>query len=191
MENHQQELASRQAGIIKEKENLERKISQNLQLLAKELSNGEIESLIGKLHTEKDLDALRTELEKWEKIEGKAFSEKTKQALADLIENSKRMTELRLETLKIEIQTSGESSDSSKRYAEYVAEPSAYPSHRYEIIQKLEKSKLGEKWHVDVIGWIVGAIDSAVILMQTLLTILKDIVLLPKDLYGIWKWQDR
>lgn len=181
-EGKQNDSEIRNAGIFQEKAELEKKISRNLKLLSKELTKHEIQSLMEKIHTEKDLDTLKSELDNHSKFEGKELSDDSRLALSELIESSRRMTEIQLEALKLEIGLG-----SGQKYPEYVIHPDQYPSHRFEIVRKMEKSRLGEKIWLDIAGASIGAIDSAVILFKTLLTILWDLVVLPKDLYDIWK----
>lgn len=133
------------AGIIREKEELEKKISINLKLLSKELTKHEIQSLMGRIHTEQDLDTLKAELENGEKFEGKELSRDSRKALSELIESSRRMTEIRLEALKLEI-----GNTSGQRYPEYRIDPEAYPSHKLAIVRKMERSRLGEKIGMDI-----------------------------------------
>ena len=85
------------------------------------------------------------------------------------------MAESGLQELKLEISRLNVSK-------EYTVDKAIYLSSKFPWIRKLEDSKLGENIIIDLAGMGVGALDSAHAIVKFLLTLLGDLVMLPKHI---------
>ena len=104
------------------------------------------------------LDGLRSELRKEEKLENTDISEETIRMVFDLIREAEQIAESGLRELRLEVSRL----NVSREY--------------------LEDSELGKNIVIDIAGIGVGALDSAQAILKFLLTFLKDILMLPRDI---------
>ncbi|MCK9272636.1 hypothetical protein M0P65_03760 [Candidatus Gracilibacteria bacterium] len=171
------EVKNIEAGILKEKEkkDLEDKIVDTLKKLNSGLTKKEIMSLFNKIEASKGLDGLKKELQKEIKIGGKEIPEEILRSILDLIKESKEITLKGIEELKIEL---GKVLNESK---EYEIDTEVYLSSKFKFIKKLEESELGKNIILDIAGVTVGALDSAQAIFKLLLGLIKDLLLLPRD----------
>lgn len=171
------EVKNIEAGILKEKEkkDLEDKIVDTLKKLNSGLTKKEIMSLFNKIEASKWLDWLKKELQKEIKIWWKEIPEEILRSILDLIKESKEITLKWIEELKIEL---GKVLNESK---EYEIDTEVYLSSKFKFIKKLEESELWKNIILDIAGVTVWALDSAQAIFKLLLWLIKDLLLLPRD----------
>lgn len=80
-----------------------------------------------------------------------------------------------LQELKLELSRLNESK-------EYTVDKAMYLSSKFPWIKKLEESKLGDNIVIDIAGIAVGTLDSVHAILKFLLTLLGDLVMLPKQI---------
>jgi hypothetical protein len=164
-----------QAGILKEKDReLESRIVDSLKKLSTKLTRKDIEALLRRIEIKQDINELRRELEKEEKLEGVTIDEATLQEIISLIREAQEAAERGLNELKIDLSKLNPSLD-------YEANPTIYLSSKRAGTSRLEKSRLGENIILDLKGFSVGVLDSAAAILRFLVTLLGDIVRLPRD----------
>ena len=163
------------AGILKNKEKteLENQIVDTLKSLNSHMTKKEILALIHRIEVGKGLEGLRGELEKEKKLEGAKISDEALQDIMNLFREIEKVAESGLQELKLELSRLNVSK-------EYTVDKAIYLSSKFPWIKKLEESKLGESIVIDLAGIAVGALDSAHAILKFLLTLLGDLVMLPK-----------
>ncbi len=166
-----------QAGILKNKEksDLENQIVDTLKSLNSHMTKKEILALIHRIEVGKGLEGLRTELEKEQKLEGTKISDEALQDILNLFHDIEKVAESGLQELKLEISRLNVSK-------EYTVDKAIYLSSKFPWIRKLEDSKLGDNIIIDLAGIGVGALDSVHAIVKFLLTLLGDLVMLPKHI---------
>lgn len=170
------------SGILKEKEkkDLEDRIVDTMKNLNGKLTRKEIKELFNKIEASKNLDWLKKELEKEKKLWWKEISEDVLKSILELIKESKELAQKWIEELKIELNKLNESKF-------YEIDKKVYFSNRFPWVKKLEESELGKNIILDI-AWIgVGLIDSAVAIFKLLLELIKDLVMLPRDIMKMVK----
>jgi len=172
------EVKNIEAGILKEKEkkDLEDKIVDTLKKLNSGLTKKEIMSLFNKIEASKWLEWLKKDLQKEIKIWGKEIPEEILRSILDLINESKEITLKWIEELKIEL---GKVLNESK---EYEIDTQVYLTSKFKFIKKLEESELWKNIILDIAGVTVWALDSAQAIFKLLLWLIKDLLLLPRDI---------
>ncbi|EKD66322.1 MAG: hypothetical protein ACD_49C00051G0021 [uncultured bacterium (gcode 4)] len=167
-----------ETGILKEKEkkDLEDKIVDTLKKLNSGLTKKEIMSLFNKIEASKWLEWLKKDLQKEIKIWGKEIPEEILRSILDLINESKEITLKWIEELKIEL---GKVLNESK---EYEIDTQVYFTSKFKFIKKLEESELWKNIILDIAGVTVWALDSAQAIFKLLLWLIKDLLLLPRDI---------
>ena len=167
-----------EAGILKEKEkkDLEDKIVDTLKKLNSGLTKKEIMSLFNKIEASKWLEWLKKDLQKEIKIWWKEIPEEILRSILDLIKESKEITLKWIEELKIEL---GKVLNESK---EYEIDTKVYLSSKFKFIKKLEESELWKNIIIDIAGVSIWALDSAEAIFKLLLWLIKDLLLLPRDI---------
>lgn len=165
------------AGILKNKEktDLENQIVDTLKSLNNHMTKKEILSLIHRIEVGKGLEWLRAELSKEKKLEDANISDEALQDILNLFHEVERVAESGLQELKLELKRLNVSK-------EYTVDKAIYLSSKFPWIKKLEDSKLGENIIIDLAGIGVGALDSAHAIVKFLLTLLGDLVMLPKHI---------
>jgi hypothetical protein len=166
-----------QVGILKDKEqkDLENQIIDTLKSLNSHMTKKEILALIHRIEAGKGLEGLRAELSKEKKLEGAEISDEALQDILNLFREIEQVAGSDLKELKLELSRLNESK-------EYIIDKTIYLSSKFPWIKKLEDSKLGESIIIDMVGIGVGAIDSVHAILKFLLTLLEDIVMLPKHI---------
>lgn len=86
-----------------------------------------------------------------------------------------QIVESGLKELKLELRNLNESK-------EYTIDKAAYLTAKFPWIKKLEESKLGDNIIIDLAGIGIGVFDSAHTILKFLLTLLGDLVMLPKHI---------
>lgn len=164
-------------GILKEKDqkDLENRIVDTLRSINSHMTKKEILALIHRIEVGKGLEGLRSELGKEKKLEGAKISDEALQDILNLFREVEQVAESGLKELKLELRRLNESK-------EYTVDKAIYLSARFPWIKKLEDSKLGENIVIDLVGIGVGALDSVHAILKFLLTLLKDLVMLPKHI---------
>lgn len=167
-----------EAGILKEKDqkDLEERIVETLKRLNSKLTRKEIMALFSKVETSKWLEWLKYELEKEVKIWWSEISDEVLKMILDLINESKEVTSKWIEELKIEI---WKVLNESK---EYEIDANVYLSSKFSFIKKLEESELWKNIILDITGITVWALDSAQAIFKLLLWLIKDLIMLPRDI---------
>jgi hypothetical protein len=162
-----------EAGVLKEKEkkDLETRIVDTMRNLGSKLTKKEILALASKIEVSKGLDELKKNLESEGGI-GKEIPEEALRAVMDLVRGARELAESGLAELKLEISKTAIGKD-------YEIDLSTYFSHRFPWIKRLEESELGENVVIDVAGFLVGSVDSAVAAAKLLLLLVRDLFLLP------------
>lgn len=165
------------AGILKEKDktDLESRIVDTLKKLNGKLTKKEIMELFHRIDVGKWLDWLKKELEKEVKLGWKEISDDVLKAVLDLIKESKELAHKWIEELKLELNKLNVSNI-------YDIDKKVYFSNKYPWIKKLEDSELGKNIILDITWIWVGLWDSAVAIFKFLLELIKDLVMLPRDL---------
>lgn len=165
------------AGIFKDKDktDLENQIVDTLRSINSHMTKKEILALIHRIEVGKGLEWLRSELGKEKKLEGAKISDEALQDILNLFREVEQVAESGLKELKLELRRLNESK-------EYVVDRAIYLSSRFPWIKKLEDSKLGENIVIDLAGIGVGTLDSVHAILKFLLTLLKDLVMLPKHI---------
>lgn len=165
-----------QAGVLKNKEktDLENQIIDTLKSLSSHMTKKEILSLIHRIEVGKGLEGLRAELSKEKKLENADISDEALQDIMNLFHEIERAAESGLQELKLELSRLNVSK-------EYTVNKAIYLSSRFPWIKKLEDSKLGENIIIDLAGIAVGTLDSVGAIVKFLLTLLGDLVMLPKQ----------
>ena len=97
------------------------------------------------------------------------------QDILNLFREVEQIAESGLKELKLELSRLNESK-------EYTIDKSVYLSSRFPWIKKLEESKLGENILIDITGIGVDALDSVHAILRFLLTLIGDLVMLPKHI---------
>lgn len=166
-----------QAGVLKDKEksDLESQIMDTLKNLNSHMTKKEILSLIHRIEVGKGLEGLRAELSKEKKLEDAEISDEALGDILNLFREIEQVAESGIRELKLELGRLNESK-------EYTIDRAVYLSSRFPWIKKLEDSKLGENILIDIAGIGVGALDSAHAILKFLLTLLRDLVMLPKHI---------
>lgn len=166
-----------QAGILKDKEktDLENQIVDTLKSLNSHMTKKEILALIQRIEVGKGLEGLRTELSKEKKLEDADISDEALQDILNLFHEIEKVAESGLKELKLELSRLNAS-------AEYTIDKAIYLSSKFPWIKKLEDSKLGDNIIIDLAGIGVGALDSVHAIVKFLLTLLGDLVMLPKHI---------
>ncbi|MDD5197421.1 MAG: hypothetical protein PHN60_01020 [Candidatus Gracilibacteria bacterium] len=166
-----------QAGILKNKEKieLENQIVDTLRSLNSHMTKKEILALIHRIEVGKGLEGLRGELEKEKKLEGSDISDEALEDILSLFREIEQVAGSELKELKLELSRLNVSK-------EYTVDTAIYLSSRFPWIKKLEDSKLGENIIIDLVGIGVGALDSVHAILKFLLTLLGDLVMLPKQI---------
>lgn len=139
------------------------------------MTKKEILSLMQRIEVSNGLDGLRSELQKEEKLENTDISEETIRMVFDLIREVEQIAESGLRELRLEVSRLNVS-------REYSVDGHIYPTSRIPWVKRLEDSELGKNIVIDIAGIGVGAIDSAQAILKFLLTFLKDIFVLPRDI---------
>lgn len=167
-----------EAGILKEKEkkDLEDKIVDTLKKLNSGLTKKEIMSLFNKIEASKWLEWLKKDLQKEIKLWWKEIPEEILRSILDLIKESKEITLKWIEELKIEL------SKVLNESKEYEIDTEVYLSSKFKFIKKLEESELWKNIIIDIAGVTVWALDSAQAIFKLLLWLIKDLLLLPRDI---------
>jgi len=165
------------AGVLKEKDktDLENRLTETLKNLNSRLTKKEILSLIHRIEVGKGLEWLRSELEKEKKLEGTKISDELLQDILNLFREVEQIAESGLKELKLELSALNESK-------EYTVDKAIYLTNRFPWIKRLEQSKLGENIIIDLAGIATGSIDSIHAILKFLLTLLEDVILLPKQI---------
>lgn len=165
------------AGVLKEKDkaDLENRLTETLKNLNSRLTKKEILSLIHRIEVGKGLEGLRSELEKEKKLEGTNISDELLQDILNLFREVEQIAESGLKELKLELSSLNESK-------EYTVDKAIYLTNRFPWIKRLEQSKLGENIIIDLAGIMAGTIDSAHAVVKFILVLLRDIVMLPKQM---------
>lgn len=165
------------AGIFKEKDklDLESRIVDTLKKLNGKLTKKEIMELFHRVEVGKWLDWLKKELEKEVKLGWKEISDEVLKAILDLIKESTELAHKWIEELKLELNKLNISKI-------YDIDKKVYFSNKYPWIKKLENSELGENILKDIAGIGVWVSDSAVAIFKLLLELVKDLIMLPRDL---------
>ena len=160
-------------GILKSRDDkdLEGRIVTTMRGLGSKLTRKEILSLASKIEASASLDELRKNLESDGKI-GKEIPEEALRAVMDLISQARELAESGLEELKLEVARIPETK-------EYEIHPEVYFSKKFPWVKRLEESELGKNLVIDVAGFLVGSIDSAISATRLLFLLLKDFFLLP------------
>lgn len=168
--------------ILKEKEktDLENRIVETLRKLNWKLTKKEIMELFHRIEVSKWLDWLKQELEKEVKIGSKEIGEDVLKDLLDLIKEAKELTQKWIEELRIELNKLNISKN-------YEIDKSVYLSSRFSWIKKLEESEFGENIIIDITWIAVWIVDSAEAIFRVLLSIIKDLFLLPRDIIKLSK----
>ena len=165
------------AGVLKKKEqsDLENTIVDTLKNLNARLTKKEILSLMHRIEVASGLDGLRKELEKEKKLENTDITDETLRVIFELFHEVERVAESGLEELKLELSRLNESKD-------YEIDPLVYPTNKFPWIKRLEESELGKNIVIDIAWMLVGGLDSVHAILKFLLTLIRDIVLLPRDI---------
>jgi hypothetical protein len=163
--------------VLKEKEqkDLENRIVETLKKLNWKLTKKEILALMSRVEVSKWLDWLKLELKKDRILWDKEIPDDVLKSILDLIKESKDITQYWIEKLKLEIWSLNESK-------EYSIDKNIYFSSKFSWIKKYEESKLGENIIIDITGITLWVIDSTMAIFKFLLWLIKDIVLLPKQI---------
>ena len=164
-------------GIYKEKDDkdLESRIVETLKKLNGRLTKKEIMELFHRIEVGNWLDWLKKELEKEVKLGWKEISDDVLKAILELIKESTELAHKWIEELKLELNKLNVSKI-------YEIDEKVYFSNKYPWIKKLEDSELGKNMLLDI-AWIwVGLADSAVAIFKFLLELVKDLIMLPRDL---------
>lgn len=166
-----------QAGILKDKEktDLENQIMDTLKSLNSHMTKKEILALIHRIEVGKGLEGLRGELEKEKKLEGAEISDEALEDILSLFREIEKAVGSDLRELKLELGRLNVSK-------EYTVDTAIYLSSKFPWIKKLEESKLGENIIIDLAGIGIGALDSIHAILKFLLTLLGDLVMLPKHI---------
>ncbi|MDD2891796.1 MAG: hypothetical protein PHQ95_02420 [Candidatus Gracilibacteria bacterium] len=166
-----------QVGILKDKEkrDLENQIVDTLKSLNSHMTKKEILALIHRIEAGKGLEGLRSELSKEKKLEDAEISDEALQDILKLFREIEQVAGSELKELKLELSRLNESK-------EYTIDKAMYLSSKFPWIKKLEDSKLGKNIVIDIAGITVGALDSAHAIVKFLLTLLGDLVMLPKHI---------
>lgn len=164
-------------GIFKDKDktDLENQIVDTLRNINSHMTKKEILALIHRIEVGKGLEGLRSELGKEKKLEGAKISDEALQDILNLFREVEQVAESGLKELKLELRRLNESK-------EYTVDKAIYLSARFPWIKKLEDSKLGENIVIDLVGIGVGALDSVHAILKFLLTLVGDLVMLPKHI---------
>lgn len=159
----------------KDKNDLENQIINTLRSLNNHITKKEILALIHRIEVGKGLDWLRAELSKEKNLSGIEISEDALQDIMNLFREIEKVTESGIRELKLEL---GRLNISK----EYTVNNAIYLSSRFPWIKKLEDSKLGTNIIIDI-AWIwVGAVDSIHVLLTFFLTLIGDLIMLPKHI---------
>lgn len=166
-----------QAGIFKNKEktDLENQIVDTLKSLNSHMTKKEILALIHRIEVGKGLEGLRSELSKEKKLEDANISDEALQDILNLFHEVERVAESGLQELRLELGRLNAS-------LEYDVDRGVYLTSNLPWIKKFEDSKLGENLIIDLAGIGVGALDSVHAIVKFLLTLLGDLVMLPKHI---------
>lgn len=166
-----------QVGVLKDKEkrDLENQIVDTLKSLNSHMTKKEILALIHRIEAGKGLEGLRSELSKEKKLEDTEISDEALQDILKLFWEIEQVAGSELKELKLELSRLNESK-------EYTIDKAMYLSSKFPWIKKLEDSKLGKNIVIDIAGITVGALDSAHAIVKFLLTLLGDLVMLPKHI---------
>ncbi len=169
--------AEHSAGVFKDKEkiDLENQIVDTLKSLNSHMTKKEILALIHRIEVGKGLEWLRAELSKEKKLEDADISDEALQDILNLFHEVEKVAESGLQELKLELKRLNVSK-------EYTVDKAIYLSSKFPWIKKLEDSKLGDNIVIDLAGLAVGALDSAHAIVKFLLTLLGDLVMLPKHI---------
>ncbi len=159
----------------KEKADLENQIIDTLKNINSHMTKKEILSLIRRIEVGKGLDGLRRELEKEKKLEWANISDEVLQDILNLFREVEQIAESGLKELKLELSRLNESK-------EYTIDKTVYLSSKFPWIKNLEESKLGENILIDIAGIGVGTLDSVHAILKFLLTLIGDLVMLPKHI---------
>lgn len=165
------------AGILKEKDrsDLEGRIVDTMRKLGSKMTKKEILALAQKIEASKGLDELKKSLESEAKL-SKEIPEDVLKEVWQLIQEAREITESGLKELKLEIVRVNPTK-------EYEIDASTYYSNRFPWVKRLEETELGKSVVIDVEGFLVGALDSAVSVVKLLLALVGDLFLLPKHAY--------
>ena len=164
-------------GILKNKEklDLENQIVDTLRSLNGHMTKKEILSLVQRIEVGKWLEGLRSEIGKEKKLDNAEISDEALQDIMNLIHGIERAAESGIRELRLELGSLNESK-------EYKINKDIYLSSQLPWIKKIEDSKLGESVVIDILGIGVGAIDSVYVVLKFLLTLLGDMIMLPKHM---------
>lgn len=163
--------------ILKDKDtkDLEWRIVDTLKKLNSKLTKKEIMELFHRIEVWNWLDSLKQELEKEAKLWWKEISDDVLKIILDLIKESKELAHKWIEELKLELNKLNESKT-------YDFKNEMYFFNKYPWVKKLEESEMGKNLILDL-AWIwVWLADSAVAIFKFLLELIKDLIMLPRDL---------
>jgi hypothetical protein len=165
------------AGILKDKEkiDLENQIIDTLKSLNNHLTKKEILALVHRIEVGKWLEGLRSELSKEKHLSNTEISDEALQDILNLFHEIEKVAESDIRELKLELNKLNISK-------EYTVDSAMYLSSRFPWIKKLEDSKLWENIVIDLAGIWVGALDSVYAIVTFLITLLGDLIMLPKHL---------
>lgn len=139
------------------------------------MTKKEILALIHRIEVGKGLEGLRAELSKEKSLSGKEISDEALQDILNLFHEIEKVAESGIRELKLELNRLNISK-------EYTVDSAMYLSSRFPWIKKFEDSKLGDNIIIDLAGIGVGAVDSVYVIVQFLITLLGDIIMLPKHI---------
>ena len=165
------------AWILKEKDkdDLEWRIVETLKKLNWKLTKKEILELFHRVEVSKWLDGLKKELEKEKMLWWKEITDELLNSILDLIKEAKEVAQKWIEELKFELSKLNESKF-------YQIDKKAYLSSKFPWVKKLEDSELGKNVVIDIAGIIVWLGDSAEAIFKLFLDLIKDLIMLPRDL---------
>ncbi|EKE28817.1 MAG: hypothetical protein ACD_3C00007G0002 [uncultured bacterium (gcode 4)] len=165
------------AWILKEKDkdDLEWRIVETLKKLNWKLTKKEILELFHRVEVSKWLDGLKKELEKEKMLWWKEITDELLNSILDLIKEAKEVAQKWIEELKFELSKLNESKF-------YQIDKKAYLSSKFPWVKKLEDSELGKNVVIDIAWIIVWLGDSAEAIFKLFLDLIKDLIMLPRDL---------
>lgn len=168
-----------QGGAFREldKKKLEAEVVLKLKKLGANLTNKELWELMAAVTTTKNLESLREKL-------GTKTNEKTNdvllQEILSLVESIRTGAAEWIKELKIDIRQ-------VLKNEPVLLKKGVFFSEKIPGITRFEKSELWENLILDIGGFAVGALDTLMVCLTTILNLLRDIFLLPRDLLAAKK----
>ena len=162
------------AGILKEveKKQLEATIVSEIKSLGKKFTKKEISSLLTQVEAAKSVESLRASLTQ---KENSILSDRVIQDLIKIADRIRTLTHADIEKLR-----SGISQDIYD--GGWEMKKQVFLSERFSFLSNLE-SELGKNILKDSLGIAVGLVDSVALVIRVLFELIKDFVLLPRDIY--------